>query len=172
MARGSQAKSRALSRTLVAVDRAAAAAARFRAATDDARAPRAGKWGARSEEAYQHSLPGRLVAAVRLVARQEARGAFETTMCGDPADGLGVRNEWETAQKAGGPCESWLVRPAVTVLNHLLESHMHAFEWSSGSGTAATLERVASLVSIEHSQEVRGHSLTQHATEARQVTGH
>ena len=73
--------------------------------------------------------------------------SWEELHCPSP---LGFRPAAHEPQSVGTRCEAWIDRGAVFVLSRLLDSTMHALEWSTGSSSRYFLLWVASLHSVEH----------------------
>lgn len=117
------------------------------------------------DAAYLASRPYRFVSAVQLAIRQQQLGEFEVLHCPRSlmlppprADDPNIKHPFQAANRGadhtpdvvGTMCEPWIARGVVTILNQLFEPHHHGLEWSSGSSTLWALQRLASLISVEH----------------------
>ena len=61
-----------------------------------------------------------------------------------------ARSGLDSPEFVGTRCEPWLVRHALTALDHLIEPHHRGLEWSTGSSTLWNLLRLHDLHSVEH----------------------
>jgi len=91
--------------------------------------------------------------AVQRRRMQLARGEVLAPACGPPGAAWGADLvERFPAHLQGRPCEPWVDRGAIYVLDLVLRPHMRGLEWGAGSSSHWLLERLGHLVSVEHSE--------------------
>lgn len=89
-------------------------------------------------------------AAVEIAERYSAAKVYSTVICNPDLVVVDPRPDFHFPELMGTPCEPWLDRTAIEILDRLLKPHWRGLEWGVGSSTNWLLLHLQHLTSIEH----------------------